>query len=58
MQRIIEAIPGHDKEVYGISMESVIAAAILVILILIIREITGVILPKIFSSISLSLIHI
>ena len=52
MQGIIEAIPGHDKEVYGISMESVIAASILVILILIVREITGLILPRIFSSVS------
>ncbi|MCH2435338.1 MAG: hypothetical protein MK197_03505, partial [Candidatus Poseidoniaceae archaeon] len=52
MQRVIEAIPGHDKEIYGLSMESVIAASILVILILIIREITGLILPRIFSSVS------
>ena len=52
MQGIIEVIPGHDKEFYGISMESVIAASILVILILIVKEITGLILPKIFSSVS------
>ena len=52
MQKLIEAIPGHDKEVYGISMESVIAASLLLILILIIREITGIILPKIFSTVS------
>ena len=52
MQKIIESIPGHDKEVYGISFESVIAAGILLILILIIREITGVIFPKIFGKVS------
>ena len=52
MQKLIEAIPGHDKEVYGISMESVFAASLLLILILIIREITGIILPKIFSTVS------
>ena len=52
MQKLIEAIPGHDKEVYGISMESVIAASLLLILILIIREITGIISPKIFSTVS------
>ena len=52
MQKIIEAIPGHDKEIYGLSMESVIAATLLLIFILIIREIVGMILPKIFSSIS------
>ena len=52
MQSIIEAIPGHDKEVYGISVESVIAAGLLLVIILIIREITGIIFPKIFSSVS------
>jgi MscS family membrane protein len=52
MQKIIEAIPGHDKEIYGLSMESVIATTLLLIIILIIREIVGLILPKVFSSIS------
>ena len=51
MQKLIEAIPGHDKEVYGISMESVIAASLLLILILIIREITGLFYPR-FSALS------
>ena len=52
MQSVIEAIPGHDKEIYGISAESIIAAGLLLIVILIIRELTGIIFPKIFSSIS------
>ena len=52
MQSIIEAIPGHDKEVYGVSVESVITAGLLLIIILIIRELTGLIFPKIFSTIS------
>lgn len=52
MQKIIEAIPGHDKEIYGLSAESVIATTLLLIVILIIREIVGLILPKVFSSIS------
>lgn len=52
MQKIIEAIPGHDKEIYGVSVESVIATTLLLIVILIIREIVGLILPKVFSSIS------
>ena len=52
MQKLIESIPGHDKEIYGISVESIIAAGLLVILILIIREITGFIFPKIFSTVS------
>ena len=54
MQRIIEAIPGHDKEIYGVSMESVIAATLLLIFILIVREIVGMILPRVFSSISVA----
>ena len=41
MERIIEAIPGHEKEVLGIGIESVIAACISLIVILIIREIVG-----------------
>ena len=49
MQSIIEAIPGHDKEVYGISVESVIAAGLLLVIILVIRELTGFIFPKIFD---------
>ena len=52
MQSIIEAIPGHDKELYGVSMESFITAGLLLISILIIRELTGLIFPKIFSTIS------
>ena len=46
MQGIIEAVPGHDKEVYGISVEGVIAAGLLLVIILIIREITGVFFQK------------
>ena len=52
MQKLIEAVPGHDKEIYGISAEGIIAAGFLLILILIIREITGIVFPKIFSKIS------
>tara|TARA_B100001094_G_scaffold172168_1_gene166494 strand:- start:1023 stop:2072 length:1050 start_codon:yes stop_codon:yes gene_type:complete len=52
MERIIEAIPGHDKELLGIGIESVIAACISLIVILIIREIVGRIFPKIFGSVS------
>ena len=52
MQRLIEVIPGHDKEILGISAESFLSAAILLIFILIIREISGLIIPKIFSNIS------
>ena len=46
MQSIIEAIPGHDKEVYGVSVESIITAGLLLIFILIIRELTGLIFLK------------
>ncbi|MBA4695451.1 MAG: mechanosensitive ion channel family protein [Candidatus Poseidoniales archaeon] len=53
MQSIVEAIPGHDKEIYGVSVDSVIAALILLIFIIIVREIMGLILPKIFTNISL-----
>ena len=53
MQSIIEAVPGHDKEVYGVSVESVIAAGLLLVIILVIRELTGFIFPKIFGTISL-----
>ena len=52
MQKIIEAIPGHDKEIYGLSAARVIATTLLLIVILILREIVGLILPKVFSSIS------
>ena len=52
MQKLIDAVPGHDKEIYGISAEGIIAAGFLLILILIIREITGIVFPKIFSKIS------
>jgi len=52
MQRLVELIPGHDKEILGISAESFLSAAILLIFILIVREITGIIIPKIFSNIS------
>ena len=52
MQRIVEAIPGHDKEIYGVSVESILAAVLLLIFILITREIIGLIIPRIFSNIS------
>ena len=52
MQRLVEAIPGHDKDILGISAESILSTTILLIIILIIRELTGIIIPKIFSSIS------
>ena len=46
MQRLIEAIPGHDKEIFGISAESIITVAILAALIFITKEIFGLILQK------------
>ena len=52
MQKLIEAVPGHDKEILGVEAESIISALILLILILIVREINGVLIPKIFSNIS------
>ena len=53
MKKLIEVIPGHDKEIYGVEVDGIITAFLLVILIAIVREIVGVILPKIFSKISL-----
>ena len=53
MKKLIEAIPGHNKEIYGVEVDGIITAFLLVILIAIVREIVGVILPKIFSKISL-----
>ena len=53
MKKLIEAIPGHNKEIYGVEVDAIITAFLLVILIAIVREIVGVILPKIFSKISL-----
>jgi MscS family membrane protein len=50
MQRLIEAIPGHDKEIFGISAESIITVAILAALIFIIKEIFGLILPRVFGN--------
>ena len=50
MQSIVEAIPGHDKEIYGVSVDSVIAALILLIFIIIVREIVGLILPTLTKS--------
>ena len=52
MQQLIELIPGHDKEILGVSAESIISALLLLIFILIVRELTGMIIPKIFSNIS------
>lgn len=49
MQKIIQAIPGHDQEVYGISVESIITFTLLVIFIFIVRELFGIIIPKFFS---------
>ena len=53
MQILVELFPAHDQEIYGISVESIITAGLLLILILIFREITGFILPKIFTSVSI-----
>ena len=50
MQSIIEAVPGHDKEVYGVSVESAIAAEAIGYY-LALRELTGFIFPK-YSALS------
>lgn len=50
MQRIIDAIPGHDKEIFGVSAESIITVAILLTLIFIIRELCGRLLPRVFGN--------
>jgi MscS family membrane protein len=50
MQRIIDAIPGHENEFFGISAESVITVVILVALIFIIKETFGLILPRVFGN--------
>jgi len=39
MQRVVEFIPGHDKEILGVSAESILSSIILLIFILIVREI-------------------
>ena len=52
MQQLIELIPGHDKEILGVSAESIFSAILLLIFILIVRELSGMIIPKIFSNIS------
>jgi MscS family membrane protein len=46
-------IPGHDKEIYGISVESIIIMTLLLIFILIVREIFGIIIPKSFSNLGM-----
>jgi MscS family membrane protein len=53
MQIVIDAIPGHDKEIYGVSVESVLTVTLLAIFILIIREISGYIIPRIFGNLRL-----
>ena len=53
MQRLITAIPGHDKEILGISLESVIAAILLLIVILLMRGIGGLVIPRIFGNLRL-----
>ncbi|MAK97376.1 MAG: mechanosensitive ion channel family protein [Candidatus Thermoplasmatota archaeon] len=52
MQKIIEKIPGHDSEIYGLGVDSIITAVILLILIVILRQLTGLLIPKIFNSVS------
>ena len=53
MQRIIDAIPGHEKEFFGISAESIITVVILATLIFIVKEIFGLIVPRIFGNLRL-----
>jgi len=50
MQRIIDAIPGNDKEIFGISAESIITIVLVTALIFIIRQICGLILPRFFGN--------
>ena len=50
MQMIIEAIPGHDKEIYGLSIESILTVTLLAILLLITKEISGYIIPRAFGN--------
>lgn len=52
MQKLIEAVPGHDKDIFGIDAENIISALLLLILIIIVREVIGFLIPKIFSNIS------
>ena len=53
MQIVVDAIPGHDKEIYGVSVESVLTVTLLMIFILIIREISGYVIPRIFGNLRL-----
>ena len=53
MQKVIEMIPGHDKSLYGVSAESVITGIIIFIIILVTRELSGFIVPKIFSNLQM-----
>ena len=53
MQRLIEAIPGHDKEILGISVESVLAATLLLVVILLMRGIGGLLIPRVFGNLRL-----
>ena len=46
-------IPGHDKSLYGVSAESVITGIIIFIIILVTRELSGFIVPKIFSNLQM-----
>ena len=50
MQMIIEAIPGHDKEIYGLSIESILTVTLLGVLLLITKEISGYIIPRAFGN--------
>ncbi len=53
MQNVIEMVPGHDKSIYGISVESIITSVIILGVILITRTLSGILIPKLFNNLQL-----
>ena len=53
MQNVIEMVPGHDKSIYGISVESIITSVIILGVILIARTLSGFLIPKLFNNLQL-----
>jgi len=53
MQNVIEMVPGHDKSIYGISVESIITSVIILGVILITRTLSGFLIPKLFNNLQL-----
>lgn len=49
MQKLIESIPGHDKEIFGIAVDGILEVIIVLLLILVLREISGKITPRLLK---------